>query len=373
MVTDKKSSSKKNKSFIRNLLSRMKNWWSKNIFHKIITILLLAIMFWVLSLTVVAQWYIDKHKHEPLVFGATFIQDYVEYYGLNPKDTMSAIINDLGIKHLRLVSYWKDIESTPGTYDFSQLDWQFKEANKTGTKVSLAIGLRQPRWPECQEPKWVDSMTEEQWYPRLKDFMKQVIDRYKNNPALESYQLENEYFMKAFGECTNFDRNRLVDEFNFVKSLDPSHPLIISRSNNWIGIPMGQPRPDMFAISVYKRVWDKTVTHRYFEYPLPARFYAMLAGWGEILTGKNMMIHELQAESWLPPNYEMLTAPLSEQDKSMNPQRLKDRIEYGKATGMKRIDLWGVEWWYWHKVKLNDNSLWQTAKEEIANSQGATN
>jgi len=32
---------------------------------------------------------------------------------------------------------------------------------------------------------------------------------------------------------------------------------------------------------------------------------------------------------------------------------------------MRKIDLWGAEWWYWRKVKFNDPSLWNTAKESI--------
>ena len=43
---------------------------------------------------------------------------------------------------------------------------------------------------------------------------------------------------------------------------DP-HQIIIARSNNALGMPLGQPRPDVFSITVYKRVWDGNVTHRF--------------------------------------------------------------------------------------------------------------
>ena len=313
----------------------------------------------------IAQWYIHKHSSEPLKYGVTFIPSYAEYFGLDAKDTMQAIIDDLGVKQFRLVSYWEDIESTPGLYDFGKLDWQFEMAEKAGAKVSLAIGLRQPRWPECHQPTWVNGEPRDVWYPQLKEVMKKTIERYKNNPALESYQLENEFFLTVFGECKDFDRARLVDEARFVKELDPDHKLIISRSNNGVGIPLGAPTPDQFGVSVYKRVWDKTITHRYFEYPFPAWFYGFLAGAGEVVSGKDMIIHELQAEAWLPVGFDMRTAPLEEQNKSLNAKRLKDRFQYGKGTGMKHIDLWGVEWWYWRKTKLGDPSLWDVARTEF--------
>lgn len=346
-------------------------YWFKErrLWQKIGIILVVFMMIWTAGMYGIARWYIASHSNEQLQLGTTFIPSYAEYYGLDPQDTLHALIYDMGMRHFRLVSYWEDIEKTPGQYDFSQLDWQFKMAEATNSKVSLAIGLRQPRWPECHMPTWAMSEPKVEWQPQLQIFMGKVIDRYKNSPALQTYQLENEFFLKAFGQCTDFDRDRLVSEFNFAKQRDPSHPIIISRSNNALGLPIGQPTPDQFGVSVYKRVWDKNITHRYFEYPFPAWFYAFLAGAGQILTGKDMIIHELQAEAWLPEGYDMPTAPISEQNKSLDAKRLHDRIEFGKGTGMKTIDLWGAEWWYWRKTKLHDSSLWDTVKQEIQDTQ----
>jgi hypothetical protein len=128
---------------------------------------------------------------------------------------------------------------------------------------------------------------------------------------------------------------------------------------------MNEPTPDAFGVSVYKRVWDKTVTKRYVEYPFPAWFYGFLAGGGKILTGKELMIHELQAEAWTPDGYEIKTAPLEELRKSMNPERLHNRFEYAQATGMKRMDLWGAEWWYAMMVNRGQPELWNVAIDEF--------
>lgn len=337
------------------------SWWRKSL-----VIIVLLVSLWLVLCYGVARWYVHKHANEPLIIGTTFISDYAESFGLDPQQTLKAIFEELDIKQIRLVSYWKEIEPTPGNYDFSNLDWQFNMAKQHGAKVSLAIGLRQPRWPECHEPKWIDTAApQNQWRPQLNDYITAVINRYKDNPTLESYQLENEFFMSIFGECKNFDRQRLVDEYDMVKKLDPNHKVIISRSNNWIGLPLGQPRPDEFGISVYKRVWDAAITRRYFEYPLPPWFYSTLAGWGEILTGKNMFIHELQAEAWAPNKMTLQGISVEEQYKSLDAKRMKDRIDYGVATGMREINLWGAEWWYWLKAKNGDPSVWNTVKAEI--------
>ena len=326
----------------------------------------------------IAQYYINKHADEPLTIGATFIPRYARFFELDPKETMSAVIDDLEIKRLRLVSYWDDAEPRQNQYDFSELDWQFRMAEEKGVDVSLALGLRQPRWPECHMPSWAEGLPKEQWYPALKEYMQKVIERYKDSPALVSYQLENEFFLSVFGDCPDHSRERLVDEFNFVKQLDPSKPLIVTRSDNAVpSWPVNEPRADIIGASIYKRVWDKTVTNRYFEYPFPAWFYAFLAGGAELTTDRNTFIHELQTEAWLPDNtghslgfkksfYHMNDIDsIPEQNKSLDAERLKGRFEYGVGTGMRTIDVWGVEWWYWRKVKADDPSLWNTAKEEI--------
>ncbi len=336
-----------------------------SITYRVFTVLVAIAVGVVIFTYVGGKYYIVKHKNEPTKLGATFVPDYARYFGLNPKVTMDEMINDLGIRQFRLVSYWKNIESTKGTYDFSELDWQFKKAEESGSKVSLAVGLRQPRWPECHEPAWAKGRPIEQWRADLYRYIEATVNRYKDNPALESYQLENEYFMSVFGECTDFSRDRLVYEADLVKRLDPNHKLIISRSNNWGGIPLRQPTPDQFAVSIYKRVWDKTATKRYFEYPYPPWFYSSLGGYGELVSGKSMVIHELQTEAWLPKGYKMNQVnDIPEMTKSVDAERLDSRIQYGLDTGIKEIYLWGPEWWYW--LKQNGHpELWDVAKTKI--------
>jgi hypothetical protein len=211
-------------------------------------------------------------------------------------------------------------------------------------------------------PDWAVNEPYSVWEPQLLSFISTVVNRYKNNPALGTYELENEYFLKAFGTCTNYSRDRLIAEFNLVKKLDPHHTIIISRSNNAIGTPIGKPTPDEFGVSIYKRVWDSYVTHRYFEYPIPAWYYGFLAGTEEIITGKNTIIHELQAEPWPPTD--MVHASQKEQAKSMNATILKSRFQYAEATGMKTVDFWGAEWWYYEKVLFHNSSDWNVAMQE---------
>lgn len=363
MTKKKTKKQQPKKSTARTLIEKL--WLKRSLVGRVLTVLVSIIVLFIGSSYGVAVWYAQSHKKVPLTFGATFVPNYARYFGLDPKTTMQAAIDDLGIRRFRLVSYWKDIERSPGEYDFSELDWQFQKVEAVGGQVALALGLRQPRWPECHGPKWAMDKPMKEWEVDLMQFMGKVIERYKNSPALVEYQLENEFFLSVFGECPDFTRARLIREYEFVKAQDPNTPLTISRSNNALGIPVGDPRPDMFAVSVYKRVWDKTITKRYFEYPFPAWFYGSLAGWGKIFTGKDLYIHELQTEAWLADGYSMKDAPISELYKSLNPKRLESRIDYGVGSGMRTIDLWGIEWWYQMKTQRGAPELWDTAKNSL--------
>jgi Beta-galactosidase len=353
------------KSSLRRLKSYPKRYWQKSLWNKIKLSLLVLVLLIIGTMYGIARWYIYTESSIPLQLGVSFIPDYAQSLGVDPQATMQALTS-IGVKQFRLVSYWSDIEPTKGTYDFSQLDWEFKDAEAAHAKIILTVGLRQPRWPECHMPTWAANEPQSVWQPQLESFMSAVVNRYKNSPSLESYQLENEYFLKGFGDCTNFSRSRLVSEYNLVSHTDPKHPIIVGRSNNAIGFPVGSPKPSEYSISIYKRVWDGTLTHRYLEYPFPAWFYAFIAGTQKIFEHRDMVVGELQAEAWPPNGQTIPQTSLAEQNKSMNANRLISRFQYGKATGMRNINLWGAEYWYYRMVKLHDPSLWNVAKQEFS-------
>jgi hypothetical protein len=353
---------------VKSLKRRPIRYWRKNWWHKLLCIFAALLILLVGTMYGIAQWYIHSEESIPLQYGVSFIPDYAQSLGVDPQANMDALLN-IGVKQFRLVSYWSDGEPTQGQYDFSQLDWQFKKAEAKHAKVILTLGLRQPRWPECHIPTWVGQEPQSAWQPQLESYMKAVVERYKNSPSLQSYQVENEYFLQGFGTCTNSDPARLTSEFNLVKKLDPSHPIIVTRSDNAIGIAVGQPKPDEYSISLYRRVWDAAVTHRYLEYPYPAWYYGFLAGWQKLSDNRDMMVGELQAEAWAPHGQSLTQISLSEQNKSINAKRLEGVFNFGKATGMRSIDMWGAEYWYYRLVVLHDSSLWNVAKQEFSSQQ----
>lgn len=331
------------------------------------------------SMYSVAMWFKVKHSAEPMTWGTSWSFKYARELGIDPREGFETVLRSLPIKRIRLMSYWDIHEPQPDHYDWSELDWQFDmvEAHNNRVRncqdgpsctqetilISLSVGLRQPRWPECHWPNWAQDMQSDQWRQELKDFIQAVVDRYDNRLVLTEYQLENEFFLGAFGICPDHDRQRLIDEYSFLNDLTDKR-ITISRSNNALGWPVNQPIPDDYSVSVYKRVYDTTVTKHYFEYPFPAWFYGFLAGISEITQGKQgFFIHELQAEPWGPEPTVYLGQ--NEQIKSMDPERLKARLEYAHNTGIRTIYIWGTEWYYWQITEFNNPELWLTVRQQL--------
>lgn len=294
-------------------------------------------------------------------FGASFSVPYAQYLGLQPKRCLKAAITDLGVRRLRLMTYWNRLEPKRGKYDFREMDWQIDMAEKHKVAVTLCLGLRQPRWPESHWPDWALDLPDAEWQPALADFIEAVVRRYKDRDVVVSYQLENEAMLKRFGERGNFDRARLKREFQLVKRLDPARPVIMTTSDSW-GIPVFGPKPDMYGFSIYRHFYDRGA---YRHAARPPLFYRVRAALIRLLKWRRVFIHELQAEPWGPKAIADMS--VKEQYESINPLRVQEAVRFAQAAGLHPIDVWGLEWWYWLQIKQDKPEIWEYMREVYKN------
>lgn len=299
-------------------------------------------------------------------YGVSFSVEYAQELGVNWQNNLLALMDQLHIKRYRFMSYWETVEPKPGVYDFSQLDWQMAQADKHGDSVSLSIGLRQPRWPECHQPAWAQDLynsDNSQWQADLFQYITATVEHYKGNPALQSWQLENEALNTWFGDCTDHDRSRIVQEFDLIKKLDPNHPVYMSLSDE-TGMPVGQPVPDKYGFSEYRIVWnDKTPIHFYITYPTPAWYHILRAWIIELVHHRGSFVHELQMEPWGPKATEYMT--VKQQDQSMSPQQMEKNLLFARKTRLNPLYMWGGEWWYYRLTVMHDPGPWNVIKSEI--------
>lgn len=260
------------------------------------------------------------------------------------------------------MSYWNEHEKVRGQYDFTELDWQFDLAEAHGAEVTLCLGLRQPRWPESHWPDWARELPEHDWHQALFDFIAVVVKRYQGRKCVVSYQLENEALLKAFGLNGDFNRDRLKAEFRLTRSLDQTRPIIMTTSDSG-GFPFFGPKPDAYASTIYRYFFRR---NKYRHSIRPAWTYWLRAQVFLLFKWRRTFIHELQAEPWGP----VATAQMSveEQFVSMNLERVKANVVYGRATHLYPLDMWGMEWWYWLKIEHDHTDIWEYMRSVYKNS-----
>jgi hypothetical protein len=294
-------------------------------------------------------------------FGITFSQYFAEKMELDWQKTYLAILDELGVKKLRLIAYWQKIEPNQGEYSFVDLDWQIKEAEKREAQVILAVGRKLPRWPECHIPDWARELDESEQQEKILLLLSKIVKHYQGNRTIKIWQIENEPFLKSFGECPRLDKQFLEKEINLVRELDADkRPILLTASGELSSWVQPASRADVFGTTLYRIVWSDTL-ERHIKYPIPPVFYYKRAQLVKWLTGvEKMVIIELQAEPW---NHLMIyETTLKEQAKTMDLERFKGIISYTKQTGFNEAYLWGAEWWYWLKEKHNNDTFWQEAK-----------
>lgn len=360
----KKPVKKTHVSRIAHLTDRAPGWLQKILRSRITKFAFFAIVIWYSSMWS-AGWLLNFVPFAPVKdpnFGVSYSIKQTRDLGVDPRANLGALLTDMGIKNYRFMSYWDEIEKNRGQFDFTELDWEVNEVSKYGGTVSLAIGLRQPRWPECHAPSWSYDLKGDAWKQALYAFMELVVKRYENNKTVISWQLENEAYNSSFGTCGAVDVQRLNEEFNLVKQWS-NKPVWMSMSDQH-SYPAGSPTPDRYGFSVYRWVYNTNLPpiNTYLLYPTPTWYHRVRAAIIKSYAQRDIFIHEMQLEPWGPTATQDLS--VAEQNKSMNLQQIHDSIEYTRQIGLKDIYLWGGEWWYWRMVN-GDASVWEKVKYEI--------
>jgi len=292
-------------------------------------------------------------------FGVTFSSVYASGLGLDPKVVYSAALDELEVKKIRLPVYWSQIEPDKGQFDWSLVDFFVQEAEKHGVKLTLVIGRKVPRWPECYVPDWAEGLQGSEAESALLNIEKVVVERYKNSLAVERWQVENEPFF-PFGICPTPSTELLDKEIALVRSLD-TKPVLLTVSGEmdpWI--PSARIS-DILGISMYRVSYNPaTGLMPYPLTPLVYRFRTIVTG----LFSKKIIVSELQAEPWF-------TKPIGElsdieRAEAFTVEDLVNNTNFASQSGFSEAYLWGVEWWYAEK-QLGREELWQAGKSIFNN------
>lgn len=297
---------------------------------------------------------------EDVHLGMTFSSRYATDLGLDWRETYLALLHEVGVKKLRLPVYWDLVERMPGERDYTDVDWQLDEAEKSGASVILSLGQRVPRWPECHIPAWAKERTDTERQAALKSFMKATVERYRDRGVIATWQVENEPFLVFFGECPPLDVDFLEEEVALVHTLDPTRPVLLTDSGELSIWYRAAKRGDMFGTTMYRMIYKGG--WGYVTYPIGPNFFRAKEALVRLLTDQeHFSVIELQAEPWA--SGWVANVPLEEQFITMNERLLEENVTYARRVGFEDIYLWGGEWWYWLKVKKDYPAVWEKGRE----------
>ncbi|MEK7540684.1 MAG: hypothetical protein AAB529_00365 [Patescibacteria group bacterium] len=328
---------------------------------------IIILVLFVLFVIFLYYFFIGKApKQKNIIWGVNFSQMQAESLKLDWRETYLAILDDLGVKNIKLLTQWDWIGGKKDDYFFNDVDWQIKQAQRKNAKIIYVVGMKTGRWPECHIPNWANGLSKEQQQDEILKYIKKIILRYKDNDAIAVWQVENEPLFK-FGQCPWYDKNFLKKEVELVKSLDSTRQIIISDSGEqsmWFG---AAKIGDIVGTTMYRKVWGRIsdIFGFYIDSFLPPVHYWRKAQIIKKIFGKDVISTELQAEPWAQKLF--YDVSLEEQEKTMNLEQFKKNIEYAKETGLKEFYLWGAEWWYWMKKTQNRPEIWNEASNLFSN------
>ncbi len=298
------------------------------------------------------------YKKEELEYGVTFSKKQAVDLGFDWQRMYLSILDDLGVKKIRLPAYWNEIETTENQYSWQDLDWQIEKATARQVEIVVAVGGRLPRWPECHFPDWTKDYTKGRRQTEILNYIEKVITRYRDNKQIVAWQVENEPFLSHFGDCPKLDEEFLDEEIALVRRLD-QRPIIVTDSGELsVWIPAAK-RADIFGTTMYRDTYSGHLK-MYVHYPIAPGFFRFKKNIASLFAQpKEWIVIELQAEPWGPKPYQDLTK--QEQDRTMNLDKFKQMIEFARQAGFREFYLWGVEWWY-YEMSQGRPEIWQFAR-----------
>ena len=323
----------------------------------------------------------------PSQVGTSFSPAHATYLGLDWQESYQRL-EAMHFKVIRLSAYWDQVDRE----GYDQLDWLLNESHASGQPVVLSVGMKGLGWPEFYIPRQLQPKVEDGAEvghdPLLRaatlDFVQATVSRYRDNPALVAWQVENEPLNPAGPHRWYVGRDLLTMEVSTLKAID-SRPVIVNafghfnmlfdRTSNRSGFDLQAllgyesntaeaqslgvlGRGDILGLDVYTEIGYRFLGQDGVSHA--GSDWAAKAGhWGRIANaqGKQAWITEAQAEPW-EASIDSYGDPKSTLAKDIPP-----RFESIKAQGFGTILLWGSEYWLWRAD--NGDSSWLDAVNGI--------
>jgi hypothetical protein len=270
---------------------------------------------------------------------------------------------------VRLGAYWNRVEPRPNAWDSRELDTHLEAAERAGKRVVLAVGaVKNFGYPEffvpahhLRQPLRERSLVTPETHPVLLSgaagFIKRIVERYRDSPAVVAWQLEHEAVDPlGFEHSWRLSVQFVERELEALRAADSSRPVVM---NGYLPTSLPErlvqwwrTRPQGDSLAVAARYADIVGLDYYPRHAVAGIGSRTLYLGRECRAikhpGKRLMVSEGQAEPWetstTPPNPEnglMYSCPPDQMIRN-----------YNSAMGWSRPEsplyaylFWGAEYW----------------------------
>ncbi len=160
--------------------------------------------------------------------------------GLEPKEALEDLLQ-YPFDVVRLASYWDRMEKENGQFDPSFLDWQVEAAERAGKSIIICTGaVKSFGYPEFFAPAHrvertlrEGSLVTPSSHPELSSgalwFVRKVVERYRDCPAVVAWQVEHEAVDPLGLEHSwRLSANFVAAEVDAARKADPHRPIIMN-------------------------------------------------------------------------------------------------------------------------------------------------
>lgn len=294
--------------------------------------------------------------------GITFSHPHLQHLKLPVLEALDLALT-MGFSHLRLGSYWSEIENEKDIYDFSTLQEILTKCEKVNQKVILTVGVKAPRWPEFYWPKYLPEkdFNNKIVQEKLLHFIEITVLNFQKYSCLTHWQVENEPLGPSGPDQKTIPLAFLAKEAAVVKSID-TRPILINVWTDYLKksslFKHVCSLADIVGLDIYYKQYVASLLGKsIYKGPLLSETSLQKLIRNSV---KPVMITELQAEPWEKNEQ----GYLSDNPPSISPKIIEDNIKRTANLGVTEILLWGFEYWYYRMVK-GDTGYIKTIKKYL--------
>ena len=295
--------------------------------------------------------------------GTSFASWRAQARGLDYRAAFERVCG-MGLAVVRLSASWREIAHV----GYGNLDWLLTYAADARQRVVLTVGMKALGWPEFHLPEGLDP-GDPSVQRRALQYVAATVRRYRDNPALAAWQIENEPFNRSGPQARWIPRRVVRREARFVRSIDPTRPLVVTtfaqfdegldrassrHQSTWkrrLGLTIPAEREaltvlrqgDILGLDVYRSIGyiddggQDRIGHA------AADQLAAVARWQWVAREQNkrLWVTEAQAEPW---DARPRDVPLTVQ-----PEAVVTLVNELAGIGVETVLLWGSEYWLWRQ------------------------